>query len=517
LNAGALSAELDGIDLRYIRIGDTELVRRVHAAVRGVGWSTVPAEVTSREADVTEDGFSVRFSARHLSDEIDFSWDGSLVGAADGITCTLDGVAGRDIVFNRIGYCVLHPPRPASYRALSPEGEVRGELPELIAPQRFGEGRYYPMFPSFSELELEYRDGARVRFVLEGDLWETEDQRNWTDASFKTYGTPLALGFPHRLPAGARVRQTVTIAVDAPARPRRRSVQPVQALVGEPLHSMPAIGVTAGAGAHVRADLRLGEDWRGALGQGRSWGAPLEIALHVDPSDPDAVDEVRAELLDAAVERILVFVRDAVTATPDETTPGTLVADVRDRLSLGVPVCGGSDLGFCELNRARPAAGPLDGIAFPILATAHAVDDISVMETTSVHGETVATLRTFASGLPIHVTPISIGPRASVDPREHDAFGAAWTAASIAVLARAGAASLTYRVGGAALGVLEAACALGGAAVLDVTVDRPLELAVLATDLGLIAANLMPERRFAQVGDHRLELAPYETARLDRC
>jgi len=25
-----------------------------------------------------------------------------------------------------------------------------------------------------------------------------EDQRNWTDASFKTYSTPLALGFPHR-------------------------------------------------------------------------------------------------------------------------------------------------------------------------------------------------------------------------------------------------------------------------------------------------------------------------------
>ncbi|MGZ8758359.1 MAG: hypothetical protein ACXWXC_10495, partial [Aeromicrobium sp.] len=46
-----------------------------------------------------------------------------------------------------------------------------------------------------------------------GDELEIEDQRNWADASFKIYSTPLARGFPHRLEAGERLRQSVTVAI----------------------------------------------------------------------------------------------------------------------------------------------------------------------------------------------------------------------------------------------------------------------------------------------------------------
>ena len=41
---------------------------------------------------------------------------------------------------------------------------------------------------------------ATVR--MEGDAFEMEDHRNWTDASFKTYVRPLALPWPYVLPAG---------------------------------------------------------------------------------------------------------------------------------------------------------------------------------------------------------------------------------------------------------------------------------------------------------------------------
>ena len=44
LRAGPVSLFLDGIDLRYLRIGGTELVRRVYTAVRDVDWDTVPGE-----------------------------------------------------------------------------------------------------------------------------------------------------------------------------------------------------------------------------------------------------------------------------------------------------------------------------------------------------------------------------------------------------------------------------------------------------------------------------------------
>ncbi len=42
-------------------------------------------------------------------------------------------------------------------------------------------------------------------------MFETEDQRNWTDASFKTYGTPLELPFPVSIENGTRVRQSVRL------------------------------------------------------------------------------------------------------------------------------------------------------------------------------------------------------------------------------------------------------------------------------------------------------------------
>ena len=59
--------------------------------------------------------------------------------------------------------------------------------------------------------------GLEVRVSMEGDTFETEDQRNWTDASNKTYGTPLRLPYPVQLKIGDRVRQSVTIEISGSA------------------------------------------------------------------------------------------------------------------------------------------------------------------------------------------------------------------------------------------------------------------------------------------------------------
>ena len=53
--------------------------------------------------------------------------------------------------------------------------------------------------------------GGEIVIRFEGDLWEMEDQRNWTDASYKTYSTPLRLPYPVEIHEGDRVWQRVTI------------------------------------------------------------------------------------------------------------------------------------------------------------------------------------------------------------------------------------------------------------------------------------------------------------------
>jgi D-apionolactonase len=46
-------------------------------------------------------------------------------------------------------------------------------------------------------------EGLTVTCRMEGDRFEMEE-RNWTDASFKTYCRPLALPWPFMLAAGER-------------------------------------------------------------------------------------------------------------------------------------------------------------------------------------------------------------------------------------------------------------------------------------------------------------------------
>jgi len=48
---------------------------------------------------------------------------------------------------------------------------------------------------------------------MEGDTFETEDCRNWTDASFKTYVRPLARPWPYTRKAGEPVTQSIKVSL----------------------------------------------------------------------------------------------------------------------------------------------------------------------------------------------------------------------------------------------------------------------------------------------------------------
>ena len=59
----------------------------------------------------------------------------------------MDGVGERDMLYNRVGFCVLQPWRECAgrpFRGETPDGPVGGVLPDLIAPQGFANGVYVP-------------------------------------------------------------------------------------------------------------------------------------------------------------------------------------------------------------------------------------------------------------------------------------------------------------------------------------------------------------------------------------
>jgi hypothetical protein len=124
------------------------------------------------------------------------------------------------------------------------------------------------------------------------------------------------------------------------------------------------------------------------------------------------------------------------------------------------------------------------------------------------------------------------------DPRVATPFGAAWTLGSLAILAAAGAHSMTFHDAVGAGGVIDAdgaptptyhvlaaAAALRSGALLPVRVSHRRELAALAVRLAgrttVLLANLTPEPRVARLqsdlalGGTVVELGPYGLQRLD--
>jgi hypothetical protein len=361
------------------------------------------------------------------------------------------------------------------------------------------------MIEAFSRLTVGFPGGRSLDLDLEGDLFELEDQRNWTDASFKTYPTPLARSEPRVIEAGTRVLQRADFRVRGDA-PPVRPPGPIVVSIGEPTGmSVPPIGMSVDAdpipgAAHTRVELVAADPDTEVLARA---SAPIELALVVDPASPD-VTHVVPRLRGVRLARLLVLRAD------QETSTGDLVGEVRARLGTavdGVPVLGGTSTWFSELNRNPPdAGGDLDGVAFAISPEVHAVDERSVRETLEIQAQVVRNATRLAGGRPVHVSPVRLASHRGT------AFAEAWTVGSLAQLVGAGAASITIDASSRAAAIV---ASLLGAAVLDVRVSDQRRVAAVAVRDGprrrLLVANLTGDAVPLLVDDRRRDpLWPYE-------
>lgn len=551
LRAGPLRMQLEGGDLRYVRLGQREVVRRLYVAVRDAHWNTVPPQIADLRVETGTQTFRVEFTCRHRQDTIDFVWQGIITGSADGtVAYTMRGQAESTFDRARIGICVLHPIDTcagAPFRVTHPDGsEEEGVLPRLIAPHQ----------PVVDMVELTHSVGSDgwVTLHFEGDVFEMEDQRNWTDASFKTYSTPLRLRIPVRVPRGTQITQAVTVHPSpAPGWIEPELSTATQLVVGQASgQRLPAIGLGLGPEplsaevvqrlralklAHVRVDLRLdgdgfGASLRRAAVEAQAIGVPLEVAVTLGEAPEQSLDAVRAlvEELRIPVVRWLVF------HTGEQSTRSTWVQLARDRLRHAAPFGGGSDSNFTELNRERPPVDRLDLVCYPIMPQAHAFDELSLVETLAGQAATVSSARAFVGDVPLVITPITLrrrpqqgvpvetwpagDPRSPDDPRQASPFVGAWTLGSLATLAEAGVTSVTYFETTGRRGVMAAdgtpfpayhvfaaISAFAGARVVPVVTSDPLSVCGLGVRDGarerLLVANLTDQPRVVRVSGLR--------------
>jgi hypothetical protein len=483
VRAGPLTAVLEGADLRYVAVGDEVVILRLYAAVRDQSWGTIAPVFTSYELEQAETSFALRFTAEHVSggeQGVDFVWDGSIIGASDGtIVCTMDGAARSPFCRNRIGWCVLHPMELAgkSVQITSGDHTASSSFPERISPHQ--------PFLDIEAMEHDAAGGGTVRIVFAGDVFENEDQRNWTDASYKTYSTPLQIPYPVQLAAGDRVWQSVTVSVTGADRAMRPTSGPSDLMiqVGDEFGGdLPAIGLSSAGHGNPLSEAELerfralglshlhhvvdlaAPDWRARLDQSAAEAGALDWAIELEVlTDDDGLDF--SELVDhiptlpASITRVTVFPRPDVVSTAVVLRAARAA---RDRAGADFPVGGGSRAYFTELNRNVPAPALLDFVAYAVNPQVHAFDNASIVETLAAQAETVRSAKALVGDRPVAVGPITLLPRINpdavpttekpppgalpptVDPRQPSLFAAGWTAGSIRHLASAGGVALTY-------------------------------------------------------------------------
>lgn len=477
VRAGPLTAILEGGDLRYVKLGADQIVLRLYAAIRDRNWNTIEPRYREYHLEQGDDAFSLRFVAENVSDDVDFEWTGTITGTPDGvITATMDGHARRDFLKNRIGWCVLHPMELAGVPATvqTPAGPVSGAFPDLISPHQ--------PFLDMESIAHATSGGGEVLIRFEGDLFEMEDQRNWTDASYKTYSTPLRLPYPAPIAKGDRVWQRVTVEATGgkPAAasnvPLRVQVDPTRSRplpligLGAASHGVPLTGEDADllrglhpAHLHVTLDLTVA-NWRsrlaGAAADAATLGAALEIEA-IASSTGAGLDELAGALATsgADVSRVFVFPADGMTTT--ETVIDAAIEAFQQR-GLVTLLGGGSRAYFTELNRATLPLAAMEVVGYTLNPQVHAFDNASLTESLAAQAETVRSARAIVGERPLAVGPITLSPRfnpnasgpepepapgalpPTVDYRQPSLFAAGWLVGSINALASAGADALTY-------------------------------------------------------------------------
>ncbi len=472
--------ELDDGGLRAVRLGEREILRRVYVAVRDLRWGTVPMTLTNLVVDEKPDVFTVTIAARHQEGPIDFAWHGEIRGEASGsVSFRMAGEAKSTFLRNRIGLCVLHPTDDCAgrmCRMTRADGEVdEAPFPSLVAPHQ-------PFF-DIHRLAYEVDPGVRAEMTFEGEAFETEDQRNWSDDSYKTYSTPQRLPKPVEVKAGTRIDQTVTLRVSGAARPASagpRTHDVVFTIDPTLTVALPRIGTALPTGcetlsalqrsriralalAHLRVELVPAQHDCGArldraIAESQALDLPLELAICVGGSPVQELRELAA-LLEDRRPRVVAYV---ILPTHGEVTPAQvarLARSILREVDKTAVLAGGSNLHFTEINRNRGCVEPLDIVAFPNSPQVHMVDEATLAENLAPLVSIARTARSFAGQRHLWLSPISLkpqprpaprlaasegGPPRHVDERQTSLLAAAWTAAHVGQTARAGFSRATY-------------------------------------------------------------------------
>ena len=502
LAAGPLTAELENGQLRYVTFEGTEALRGIAFLVRDQNWGTYTPRINSLSVKERAGGFTVEYRAVCGDASQRLHYEARITGSSDG-ALAFDAVATpeTDFVTNRAGFVVLHPAGLAGQRLKVMHVDGREEetrFPERISPSQ-------PVF-DIRALSHEAAPGLWATCRMEGDAFEMEDQRNWTDASYKTYVRPLALPWGYTLAKGSRHEQSVRLSFAGDGGTGAGRVSGAIAIkLGQDLSlCVPELGVALpndeieAASAAVdalrvlkprflvcHADMRTSvavSQFERIRQVGEAAAAKIVLEVVV-PDDADA--RASLESVAAAAKRARLDVDSIIVSSeadlkswqPGSTRPGKpTVEDIAAAARAAFPgtkLGGGMLSTFTELNRKRPKAAPFDFVTHTTCSIVHAADDRSVMETLETLPAIIGSTRAMIAEKPYRIGPSAIAARMNPygkgvldnpangrvcltnhDPRQRGLFNAAWTLGYLASCAYGGVSSVSMGAASGPLGFI---------------------------------------------------------------
>src|SRR5699024_24802 len=161
---------------RRIHFDGIEATRAISFIVRDQNWGTYNAHINNLRIEEHPGSFLVTYNAETSDNNQNLHYSVRIEASSHGLRFAASATVDTDFFTNRTGFVVLHPCKLAG-KAVTIEHTdnkiEKSHFPVTIDPLQ-------PML-DLRALTHEPAPGLQAECRMEGDVYEMEDQRNWTD------------------------------------------------------------------------------------------------------------------------------------------------------------------------------------------------------------------------------------------------------------------------------------------------------------------------------------------------
>ena len=454
---GGFTLDLAREAIRNIKYEGIQLIDLLYTAIRPLDWSTLKSDEYSADVQIIGSDCVITIkeifaSALAAETKITLSENNTF-----SVSYELKGLSEYQV--SRWGICFCLNTADWMGASVASSGNTYS-LAKDISPQRVVGGVVQGLFPASNEMHFVSPDNRNLKVVSTGKVLEAEDQRNWTDNTYKIYSGSLSEPFPFLMNSGAIWTQRASFEVGVP---NLTAADPTKILVHE-IEALPSIGLQLNGDPLLSPDdlekafvlleidhLRINEERLTSqkIATTAANGLILEVAL-LSSNDGEAL---KAEILQLS-ERVPAGSRLLVQREGREVVDE---ADLPRNESLNSYIPG-TDAFLVDLQNDTKNFG--NSVSYSMAPTVHSFDTETIFKTLHTQQESINFAQKFIAPQ-VFISPITFSTRGnphsghSRDQRLTYAEpemalhirtieGAAWTLGSIFALASAGAFSGTW-------------------------------------------------------------------------